>query len=127
MTYLKIQSLDVEVIMEVELNELKNVCIILLKGLREKQLIELNECRTLTIKFVIIRETITSIEKTVYGSNLNVFYVSMWLFTLRSTNWIMGRKIIAVEKVYSKQLENMTMKRETSQRQRHLMTNSKDH
>ena len=127
MTYLKIQSLDVEVIMEVELNELKNVCIILFKGLREKQLIELNECRTLTIKFVIIRETITSIEKTVYGNNLNVFYVSMWLFTLRSTNWIMGRKIIAVEKVYSKQLENMTMKRETSQRQRHLMTNSKDH
>ena len=127
MTYLKIHSLEVEVIMEVELNELKNVCIILFKGLREKQLIELNECRTLRIKFVIIRETITSIEKTVYGNNLNVFYVSMWLTTLRSTNWIMGRKINAVENVYSKQLENMTMKLETSQRQRHLMTNSKDH
>ena len=71
LTYLEILSLDVEVIMEVELNELKNVCIIPFKASREKHLVELNECRTLTIKFVVIGKTITSIEKTVHG-NLNV-------------------------------------------------------
>ena len=58
--------------MELELNELKNVCIIPFRGSREKQLNEINECRTLTIKFVIIRKANTSIEKTVYGINLNV-------------------------------------------------------
>ena len=71
-TYLKIHSLDVEVNMVVELIELKNVCIIPFKGSRENQLVELNECRMLTITFVIIGETITSIEKTVFGKNLNV-------------------------------------------------------
>ena len=62
-TYLEICSLDVEVIMEVELNELKNVCIIPFKCSRKNQLVELNECRTLTIKFVIIGKSITSSEK----------------------------------------------------------------
>ena len=59
-TYLEIYSLDVEVIMEVELNELKQFCIIPFECSKEKQSIELNECRTLMIKFVIIGKTITS-------------------------------------------------------------------
>ena len=65
-TYLEIYSLDVEVIMEVELNVLKHFCIIPVKGSREKELVELNECRTLTIKFGIIGKTITSNETTVF-------------------------------------------------------------
>ena len=65
-TYLEIYSLDVEVIMEVELNVLKHFCIIPVKGSREKELVELIECRTLTIKFVIIGKTITSNETTVF-------------------------------------------------------------
>ena len=65
-TYLEIYSLDVEVIMEVELNVLKQFCIIPVKGSREKELVELNECRTLTIKFGIIGKTITSNETTVF-------------------------------------------------------------
>ena len=43
-TYLEIYSLDVEVIMEVELNELKQFCIIPVKGSREKEVVQLNEC-----------------------------------------------------------------------------------
>ena len=58
-TYLEIYSLDVEVIMEVEINELKQFCIIPIKDSREKELVELNEYWTLTIKFGIIGKTIT--------------------------------------------------------------------
>ena len=65
-TYLEIYSLAVEVIMEVELNELKQICIIPVKGSKEKELVELNECWTLTIKFGIIGKTITSNETTVF-------------------------------------------------------------
>ena len=65
-TYLEIYSLAVEVVMEVELNELKQICIIPVKGSREKELVELNECWTLTIKFGIIGKTITSNETTVF-------------------------------------------------------------
>ena len=65
-THLEIFSLDVEVIMEVELNVLKQFCIIPVKGSREKELVEHNECRTLTIKFGIIGKTITSNETTVF-------------------------------------------------------------
>ena len=64
-TNLEIYSLDVEVILEGEVIEPKQFCIIPLKRSREKQLVELNECRTLTIKFGIIGETVTSNEKTV--------------------------------------------------------------
>ena len=53
-TYLEIYSLDVEVIMDVELNVLKQFCNIPVKGSREKEFVELNECRTLTIKYGII-------------------------------------------------------------------------
>ena len=52
-THLEIFSLDVEVIMEVELNVLKQFCIIPVKGSREKELVEHKKCRTLTIKFGI--------------------------------------------------------------------------
>ena len=65
-TYVEIYSLDVEVIMEVELIELKQICIIPVKGSREKELVELNECRTLAIKFGIMGKTITSNETTVF-------------------------------------------------------------
>ena len=65
-TYLEIYSLDVEVIMEVELNVLKQFCIIPVKGSREKELVEHKKCRTLTIKFGIIGKTITSNETTVF-------------------------------------------------------------
>ena len=52
--------------MEVELNVLKQFCIIPVKGSREKELVEHNKCRTLTIKFGIIGKTITSNETTVF-------------------------------------------------------------
>ena len=71
-TYLEIYSLDVEVIMEVELNVLKQFCVIPVKGSREKELVELNECRTLMIKFGIIGKTITSNERTVFWKHLVV-------------------------------------------------------
>ena len=65
-THLEIFSLDVEVIMEVELNVLKQFCIIPVKGSREKELVEYKKCRTLTIKFGIIGKTITSNKTTVF-------------------------------------------------------------
>ena len=65
-TYLEIYSLDVEVIMEVELIELKQFCIVPVKGSREKELVELNECRTLAIEFGTMGKTITSNETTVF-------------------------------------------------------------
>ena len=65
-TYLEIYSLDVEVIMEVELNGLKHFGNDFFEGSQEKQLVELNECWTSTIKFGIIGKTITSNETTVF-------------------------------------------------------------
>ena len=65
-TYLEIYSLDVEVIMEVELNVLKQFCIIPFEGSKEKQSRELNECRTLMMKFGKVGKTITSNETTVF-------------------------------------------------------------
>ena len=62
-TDLEIYTLDVEVIMEVELNEQKHFCIIPFEGSKEKQSVELNECRTLMMKFVIIGKSMTSNEK----------------------------------------------------------------
>ena len=71
--YMEIYSLDVEDIMEVELNEVKNFGIIPFKGSKETQSIELQECRTLMMNFVIIGKTMTSNEKVVSGK-LWVFY-----------------------------------------------------
>ena len=65
-THLEIYSLDVEVIMEVELNVLKQFCIIPVKGSREKELVEHNKCRTLTIKIGMMGKTITSNKTTVF-------------------------------------------------------------
>ena len=111
LTYLDINALDVEDIMEVKLYGLNYLCIIPFQGSKEKQSIALSECRTLTIKFVIIGNTVTSIEKQVYG-NLNVLCEHVEN-NLRSTNWIMGWKILAVEKNYSKQLPNLTTKQKS--------------
>ena len=117
LTYLEIYSLDVEVIMEVELNVLKQLCIIPVKGSRKKELVELNECWTLTIKFGIIGKTITSNERTVFG-NTWLCYVIMCKTTFLSANWNMGWRNIAVEKEHSKQLANMTTVQNFSERQR---------
>ena len=68
-TRLEIFSLDVEVVMEVELNVLKQFCIIPVKGSREKELVEHNKCRTLMTKIGIIGKTITSNETTVFWKN----------------------------------------------------------
>ena len=113
-TYLEIYSLDVEVIMEVELNELKQFCIIPVEGSREKELVELNECRTLTIKFGIMGKTITPNETTVFFGNI-LCYVNLSKTTVWSVKWIMGWRSIAVEKEHSKQLANMTMKLKISE------------
>ena len=73
LTYLEIYSLDVEVIMEVELNELKHFGSVLFEGSQEKQLIELSECRTLVMKFAIIGKIETSNEKIVLWKYFVVF------------------------------------------------------
>ena len=65
-TNLEIYSLDDEVIMEVELNELKQICMIPDKGSKENELVELNECRALMMKIGKIGKTITSNETTVF-------------------------------------------------------------
>ena len=65
-THLEILSLDVEVIMEVELNVLKQFCIIPVKGSREKELVEHNKCRTLMTKIGMMGKTITSNKTTVF-------------------------------------------------------------
>ena len=64
-THLEIFSLDVEVIMEVELNGLKQFCIIPVEGSREKELVEHNKCRTLMTKIGMMGKTITSNKTTV--------------------------------------------------------------
>ena len=64
-TYIEIYSLDVEVNMEAEVNELKHFCIKPSKGSKEKQLIEFNQCRTLMMNFGIIGKPLTANEKTV--------------------------------------------------------------
>ena len=65
-TYMEIYSLDVEIILEVELNDLKQFCIIPFDGSKERQSIEINEYRTLMMKMGIIGKTITSNETTVF-------------------------------------------------------------
>ena len=74
LAYLEIYSLDVEVIMEVELNELKHLGNILFGGSQEKHLIGLSECHTLTMMFVINEKIATSNEKTVFWKDFVVFY-----------------------------------------------------
>ena len=115
-THLEIFSLDVEVIMEVELNVLKQICIIPVKGSREKELVEHKKCRTLTIKFGIIGKTIISNETTVFWKYFVLYHLSKT--TVWSVKWIMGWRSIAVEKEHSKQLANMTTVQNFSERQR---------
>ena len=54
--------------------------------------------------------------KTVFCKYFVVFYEHMESNFMVSTNWILGWKIIAVENEHSKQLANMTLKLETSER-----------
>ena len=69
-THLKVNGIqnDAEVMMEAEFNEQKNFCIIPFKGSNE------NECPTLMMKFVIIKKTMTSNEKTVLWKSLVVVW-----------------------------------------------------
>ena len=124
-TYLEIYPLDVEVIMEVQVNELKQLCTIPFKSSNKKQSNELNEIWALMMKYLITGKLATSNEKTVFG-NILLCYVNLWKTSLWSTNWIMGWDVIAVEKEYNKQLANLTMNMDFSKRQRQLMANSKD-
>ena len=75
--YLEIYSLDVEVTVGAEINELKLFRNVTFKGSKEKQLIELNECLTVTMKFGIIGKTMTSIEKTVFWKSFVVLCESV--------------------------------------------------
>ena len=76
-------------------------------------MVELNECRTLMMKFVIIGKTVTSNEKTVFEKTL-LCYENLWKTTLWSTNWNMGRDFIAAEKEHIMQLTKMAMKQKIS-------------
>ena len=58
--------------MEAESNEMKHGCIIPFKGSTRKQLIEHQECQTLTIKFGIIGKTTTSNEENCFGNIWNL-------------------------------------------------------
>ena len=100
-THLEIFSLDVEVIMEVESNVLKQFCIIPVKGSREKELVEHNECRTLTIKFGIIGKTITSNETT-------VFWKYFVLCQLVDNNCMVGEMDYGLEKHCSRERTQQT-------------------
>ena len=113
-TLLEIFSLDVEVIMEVELNVLKQFCIIPVKGSREKELVEYNKCRTLMTKIGMMGKTITSNETTVFWK----YFVLCQLVENNCMVSEMDCRSIAVEKEHSKQLANMTMKLKISERQR---------
>ena len=69
-TYMEIHSLDVEVVLRAEINELKHLRSVLCRGPKEKQLIEFNEYGTLTMKYGIVERTMTSNEETkevIYG------------------------------------------------------------
>ena len=121
-TYLEIYSLDVEVIMDVELNELKHFGSVLFEGSQEKQLIELSECRTSMMKFAIIGKIETSNEKIDLWKYFVVFYEHVENnLTVGEVDY--GLKNIAAEKEHIKQLTKMTMNLEILERQRQLMTN----
>ena len=100
-TYLEIYSLDVEVILEVELNELKQICIMPFEGSKEKQSIELNECRTLMMKIGIIGKTITSNETTVLWK-----YFVLWHFV--ENNCMVSEMDYGLEKQCSRERTQQT-------------------
>ena len=115
-THLEICSLDVEVIMEVELNVLKQFCIMPVKGSREKELVEHNKCRTLMTKVGMMGKLSLQTRQQFFGNIL--CYVNLSKTTVWSGKWIMGWRSIAVEKEHSKQLANMTTVQNFSGRQR---------
>ena len=100
-TYLEIYSLDVEVIMEVELNVLKQFCIIPVKGSREKELVEHNKCRTLMTKIGMMGKTITSNKTT-------VFWKYFVLCQLVDNNCMVGEMDYGLEKHCSRERTQQT-------------------
>ena len=68
-TYLEIYSLNIEVMFDGEMNELKNFRILLLKSFKGKQVIVLNERWTLLF-FVIMCKTMIPLEGTVFFRKL---------------------------------------------------------
>ena len=68
----KTYSLDYEVVMEAELNELNLFRYVLFKSSKERQLIERNDCLTVMMKFGIIGKTMNSNEETVFRKSLVV-------------------------------------------------------
>ena len=96
------------------------------KGSREKELIELSECHTLTMMFVINEKIATSNEETVFWKYFVVFYEHV------ENNLVVGEVDYGLEKHCSRErthqatLTKMTMKLEISERQRQLMTNGND-
>ena len=100
-TYLEIFSLDVEVILEVGLNELKLNCIMLFGGSKGKQSIEINECRTLMMKVGIIGKTITSNETTVFWK-----YFVLW--QLVENNCMVSEMDYGLEKHCSREKTQQT-------------------
>ena len=121
-TYLEIYALDVKVQMEVDLNEQKHSCTMPFKGSKEKQLIDLSECWTLMLEYLIIRKTMTSNVKTVLWK----YFVALCEHV--GNNFIVneldyGLEKFAAGKEHSKLPINMTLILETSERQRQLMTN----
>ena len=60
-----------------------------------------------------------------FFGNTWLYYVNFSKTTLWSVNGIMSWRSIAVQKEQSKELGNMTMKLEISERQRQVMANSK--
>ena len=71
-TYVEIYSLDDEVIMRAEINELNHFRIGPCEGSKGKQLIELNEYGTLMVKYGMFGRTMTSNEGTVFREYLFV-------------------------------------------------------
>ena len=61
-----------------------------------------------------------------FFGNTWLYYANLSKTTLWSVNGIMSWRSIAVQKEHSKQLGNMTMNLEISERQRQLMANSKE-
>ena len=61
-----------------------------------------------------------------FFGNLWLCFVDLRKTTFLSANWIMGWKIVPVEKEHSKQLANVTLNLEFSDRHRRLTTNSKN-
>ena len=123
-TFLETYSLDVEVIMEVEQNELKHFGKILFEGSKETQLVELNENQMCMMKLVITGKTMTPKGEKVLWKYSVVLCESVENNPMvNELEYGLCWNFIAAEKEHSKQPINMTLNPETSERQRQLMAN----